>query len=129
MPQHRLIFFFRGRSLSENWTQALGFDVVEDWRPWTLDGRARVGGYVTSYDGDFAFLTIRGSGHMVPGSCAVVPFFRQSRTLATTTPCPHRLGVRPALLSLLSPSEYRPAAASVFINAWLKNETYPHYSP
>jgi carboxypeptidase C (cathepsin A) len=25
-----------------------------------------MGGYVTQYEGDFSFLTIRGSGHMVP---------------------------------------------------------------
>jgi len=36
------------------------------WRPWTLDGKQRMGGYVTRFEGDFDFLTIRGSGHMVP---------------------------------------------------------------
>ena len=38
----------------------------EPWRPWTLDGKQRMGGYVVSYPGDFTYLTIRGSGHMVP---------------------------------------------------------------
>merc|ERR1719424_1803888 len=38
----------------------------EAWRPWTLDGKQRMGGYVVSYPGDFYYLTIRGSGHMVP---------------------------------------------------------------
>ena len=51
---------------SQNWTRSLGFDEVEAWRPWTLDGKQRMGGYVTRYVNDFDFLTIRGSGHMVP---------------------------------------------------------------
>ena len=52
--------------VSQNWTVALGLDEAESWRPWTLDGCQRVGGYVTRYEGAFDFLTIRGSGHMVP---------------------------------------------------------------
>lgn len=52
--------------VAENWTDALGFDETEAWRPWTLDGMQRMGGYVTRYKGGFDFLTIRGSGHMVP---------------------------------------------------------------
>eukprot|EP01130_Rhizamoeba_saxonica_P017347 TRINITY_DN8380_c0_g1_i1.p1 TRINITY_DN8380_c0_g1~~TRINITY_DN8380_c0_g1_i1.p1 ORF type:complete len:503 (+),score=91.19 TRINITY_DN8380_c0_g1_i1:204-1712(+) len=40
--------------------------VKEDWRPWTLNGKTAIGGYVKEYIGDFAYLTIRGSGHMVP---------------------------------------------------------------
>lgn len=39
---------------------------TESWRPWTVDGHSNVGGYVISYKGGFSFLTIRGSGHMVP---------------------------------------------------------------
>jgi len=52
--------------ISQNWTASLGLKEIEGWRPWTLDGKQRMGGYVTSYEGDFSFLTIRGSGHMVP---------------------------------------------------------------
>jgi len=51
--------------VAQNWTVALGLEETEAWRPWTLDGCQRMGGYLTSYAGDFAFLTIRGSGHMV----------------------------------------------------------------
>eukprot|EP01090_Pellita_catalonica_P022369 TRINITY_DN866_c0_g1_i1.p1 TRINITY_DN866_c0_g1~~TRINITY_DN866_c0_g1_i1.p1 ORF type:complete len:283 (+),score=41.84 TRINITY_DN866_c0_g1_i1:769-1617(+) len=43
-----------------------GIKVKEPWRPWTLDGETWMGGYVEEYFGDFAYLTIRGSGHMVP---------------------------------------------------------------
>ena len=52
--------------VAQNWTAALGFAELQEWRPWTLDGKQRVGGYVTRYAGSFDFLTIRGSGHMVP---------------------------------------------------------------
>lgn len=43
-------------------------DVAETarWRPWTVDGKDAVGGYVVEREGNFSFLTIRGSGHMVP---------------------------------------------------------------
>lgn len=51
---------------AQNWTSHLGFEEVEGWRPWTVDGCRRMGGYVTRYEGDFDFLTIRGAGHMVP---------------------------------------------------------------
>jgi len=50
-----------------NWTSHLGFTPTQTWRPWTLDACLRMGGYVTRYEGSrFDFLTIRGSGHMVP---------------------------------------------------------------
>jgi len=45
---------------------SLGVEASEEWRPWTLDGDQRMGGYVISYPGDFYYLTVRGSGHMVP---------------------------------------------------------------
>jgi len=37
----------------------------KEWRPWTLDGLQQMGGYVTEFP-NFSYLTIRGSGHMVP---------------------------------------------------------------
>jgi hypothetical protein len=37
------------------------------WRAWTTDGNKYMGGYVTEYnDGQFVFLTVRGSGHQAP---------------------------------------------------------------
>jgi carboxypeptidase C (cathepsin A) len=51
---------------AQNWTSHLGFKELEHWRPWTIDSCKRMGGYVTRYEGSFDFLTIRGSGHMVP---------------------------------------------------------------
>jgi len=52
--------------LGEWWTSSLGLIEKESWRPWTLDGKSKVVGYVTRYEGAFDYLTIRGSGHMVP---------------------------------------------------------------
>ena len=52
--------------VAQNWTNSLGLDEVQSWRPWTLDSCARMGGYVTRYEGEFDFLTIRGAGHMTP---------------------------------------------------------------
>lgn len=51
---------------AQNWTSYLGFTEIEEWRPWTVDGCRRMGGYVQRYEGMFDFLTIRGAGHMVP---------------------------------------------------------------
>lgn len=50
-----------------SWAAQTGLQRTQRWRPWTLDGRQRVGGYVMEWeDGKFSYLTIRGAGHMVP---------------------------------------------------------------
>lgn len=51
---------------AQNWTASVGLPTAEPWRPWTRDGKIKMGGYVTRYANGFDFLTIRGSGHMVP---------------------------------------------------------------
>mmetsp|Transcript_22096 Transcript_22096/g.48842 ORF Transcript_22096/g.48842 Transcript_22096/m.48842 type:complete len:366 (+) Transcript_22096:1-1098(+) len=51
---------------AQNWTASVGLPVKEAWRPWTRDGKIRMGGFVTRYEKGFDFLTIRGAGHMVP---------------------------------------------------------------
>ena len=51
---------------AQTWTSHLWFTETEHWRPWTVDGCQRMGGYVTRYEDMFDFLTIRGAGHMVP---------------------------------------------------------------
>jgi serine carboxypeptidase-like clade 2 len=43
-----------------------GGDVVKPWRPW-FDTTGQTGGYVTVYEG-LTFATVRGAGHMVPGT-------------------------------------------------------------
>ena len=53
--------------VAQEWTSHLGFAPTQSWRAWTIDGCRRMGGYVTRYEGSrFDYLTIRGSGHMVP---------------------------------------------------------------
>jgi len=49
----------------EYWA-ATGVKRIARWRPWTLDGQRQLAGYVVEYEGDWSFVTIRGSGHMVP---------------------------------------------------------------
>lgn len=51
---------------TSNWTSHLGLKETQHWRPWTVDACQQMGGYVTRYEGNFDFLTIRGAGHMVP---------------------------------------------------------------
>ena len=58
-------------ALTRWWTSSLGLPVVKPWRSWLVD--SQVAGYVTSYVSDanlnehgLTFLTVKGSGHMVP---------------------------------------------------------------
>eukprot|EP01035_Chromulina_nebulosa_P022370 gene22370-28965_t len=51
---------------AQEWTRNLGFDEIESWRPWTIDSCQYMGGYITKYVNNFSFVTIKGSGHMVP---------------------------------------------------------------
>ena len=104
---------------AQNWTSSAGIPESESWRPWTRDGKIKMGGYVpertwswqilsnspcvsadekncdrtrsqvTRYENHFDFLTIRGAGHMVP--------------------------------------EYKPEAAFVMLRSFLNAEDYPRY--
>lgn len=48
------------------WLDALDLPIVNAWRPWIgTDGQ--VGGYTVGYQG-LTFLTVRGAGHLVPGT-------------------------------------------------------------
>jgi carboxypeptidase C (cathepsin A) len=48
------------------WPKA-GLNRTETWRPWTVDGKRRMGGYAMEWNnGQAAWLSVRGSGHMVP---------------------------------------------------------------
>jgi hypothetical protein len=51
-----------------NYFASVGIPITQLWRPWTMNSNMqRMGGYVQEYaNNKFAFLTIRGSGHMVP---------------------------------------------------------------
>ncbi|EGD82306.1 hypothetical protein PTSG_02974 [Salpingoeca rosetta] len=56
VTQDKYVQYFDSKGLRE----------TETWRPWTLDGKKQVAGYVFGYESNFHYLTIRGSGHMVP---------------------------------------------------------------
>jgi len=49
---------------NEWWTSSLEMPLEKGWRQWTVN--SQTAGYVTSYASDFTFLTVKGSGHMVP---------------------------------------------------------------
>merc|ERR1712232_1304542 len=49
---------------TEAWTSSLGFLELEPSQPWTL--HKYVQGYVTRYEYNFTFATVKGAGHMVP---------------------------------------------------------------
>ena len=59
---------------SLQWVQLLGLNETAGWRPWTVDGGRRMGGYVVTYgDGQLEFATVRGavSGAFSPIFCSV----------------------------------------------------------
>ena len=62
---------------AQNWTSHLGLKAEQSWRPWTLDNCKRMGGYVVRYEGNFDFLTIRGSGHMVGHGLGSIMLWRR----------------------------------------------------
>ena len=48
------------------WIESLGRDIVEDWRPYYVDGdKKNLGGDVVEYDG-LTLGTVHGAGHMCP---------------------------------------------------------------
>ncbi|CAM6092547.1 unnamed protein product [Calypogeia fissa] len=49
---------------SEAWTKAMGYEVVDEWRPWFV-GR-QVAGFTQAYANKLTFATVKGSGHTVP---------------------------------------------------------------
>jgi len=55
---------------SEEWTRQLGYNVLNEWHPYSVsaDGRSWTAGFKTDYDTPkgFSFITIKHAGHMVP---------------------------------------------------------------
>ncbi|KAI5648981.1 hypothetical protein M9H77_34986 [Catharanthus roseus] len=49
---------------TQAWTESLGYQVVDEWRPWNLDDQ--IAGYVQAYANGLTFMTIKGAGHTVP---------------------------------------------------------------
>ncbi|XP_038708605.1 serine carboxypeptidase-like 20 [Tripterygium wilfordii] len=51
---------------SQAWVRSLGYDIVDEWRPWIVDDQ--VAGYLQGYHHGLIFMTIKGAGHRVPES-------------------------------------------------------------
>lgn len=50
----------------EAWTEGMGYGVKSPWHAWTY-GDHQVAGYATVYErNDFAFVTVKGAGHLMP---------------------------------------------------------------
>ncbi|KAL1834950.1 hypothetical protein ACET3Z_004601 [Daucus carota] len=49
---------------SEAWTRSMGYEIVDEWRPWIV--KEQVAGYIQGYGNNLTFLTVKGSGHTVP---------------------------------------------------------------
>ncbi|XP_068665582.1 serine carboxypeptidase 1 [Aristolochia californica] len=49
---------------SEAWTRSMGYQVIDEWRPWFFN--EQVAGYTQGYANNLTFLTIKGAGHTVP---------------------------------------------------------------
>ncbi|KAG4120534.1 hypothetical protein ERO13_D11G149200v2 [Gossypium hirsutum] len=49
---------------SQAWTRSIGYEIVDEWRPWMSNGQ--VAGYLQGYANNLTFLTIKGAGHTVP---------------------------------------------------------------
>ncbi|KAF0930325.1 hypothetical protein E2562_031989 [Oryza meyeriana var. granulata] len=58
---HDMIIPFIG---TQDWIRSLNFSVVDEWRPWFVDGQ--VAGYTRSYSNNLTFATVKGGGHTAP---------------------------------------------------------------
>ncbi|KAI5391784.1 hypothetical protein KIW84_076551 [Lathyrus oleraceus] len=49
---------------TQAWIRDLNYSIVDDWRPWLVNGQ--VGGYTRTYSNKMTFATVKGSGHDAP---------------------------------------------------------------
>ncbi|KAK6287728.1 hypothetical protein POUND7_013907 [Theobroma cacao] len=62
---------------TEAWIKSLNFSIVDDWRPWFVDGQ--VGGYSREYGNNFTFATVKAR---VPGGGHTAPEYKPKECLA-----------------------------------------------
>ncbi|KAK4274648.1 hypothetical protein QN277_017842 [Acacia crassicarpa] len=58
---HDLLVPFRG---TEAWIKSLNYSIVDEWRPWLIQGQ--VAGYTRTYSNGMTFATVKGGGHTAP---------------------------------------------------------------
>ncbi|XP_077233867.1 alpha/beta-Hydrolases superfamily protein [Tasmannia lanceolata] len=58
---HDMIVPFMG---TQAWIRSLNFSIVDDWRPWLVEGQ--VTGYTRTYANNLTFATVKGAGHIAP---------------------------------------------------------------
>ncbi|XP_049398647.1 serine carboxypeptidase-like 18 isoform X2 [Solanum stenotomum] len=49
---------------TQAWIKYLSYSVIDDWRPWTVDGQ--VAGYTRSFSNHMTYATVKGGGHTAP---------------------------------------------------------------
>ncbi|XP_022768627.1 serine carboxypeptidase-like 7 isoform X1 [Durio zibethinus] len=49
---------------TQAWIRSLNYPIVDDWRPWMLQGQ--VAGYTRKYSNRMTFATVKGGGHTAP---------------------------------------------------------------
>ncbi|CAN4115161.1 unnamed protein product [Withania somnifera] len=49
---------------TQAWIKYLNYSIIDDWRPWTIDGQ--IAGYTRSFSNHMTYATIKGGGHTAP---------------------------------------------------------------
>ncbi|XP_050214127.1 serine carboxypeptidase-like 17 [Mercurialis annua] len=58
---HDMVVPFVG---TQAWIRSLNYSIVDDWRPWLVQGQ--VAGYTRTYSNQMTFATVKGGGHTAP---------------------------------------------------------------